>query len=113
MIRHSLSSPALVHSAVLAIGMMSSHHVARAEAFLWTYDAESRSLIGMEQVEEGDYAFHAVCAAPAKVTLGIGADVGVGVCPASMIACSSSFERGTMKLRIVSTAFGVPPSGCE
>lgn len=78
MIRHSLSSPALVLSAALAIGMMSPHHVARAEAFLWTYDAESRSLIGMEQVEEGDYAFHAVCAAPAKVTLGIGADVGVG-----------------------------------
>ena len=64
--------------AAMACGFMSPYHVARAEDFLWTYSAEGRSLIGMEQVEEGDYAFHAVCTAPGKAKLGIGADVGVG-----------------------------------
>lgn len=48
------------------------------QPFLWTFSAESRALIGMVQVEEGDYAFHAVCTSPGAVKLGIGADVGIG-----------------------------------
>lgn len=68
----------LTFTAAVAFSIMSPCYIAVAEPFLWTYSAGGRSLIGMEQVEEGDYAFYAVCSAPGKVTLGIGADRGVG-----------------------------------
>ena len=66
-------------AALFALSALSTFSSAvSAEPFLWTFHAESRALIGMEQVEEGDYAFHAVCISPGTVKLGIGAASGVG-----------------------------------
>lgn len=69
---------ARVLTLAFALAALSPDRAASAEPFHWTFSAESRSLIGMEQVEEGDYAFHAVCSAPGAVNLGIGAASGVG-----------------------------------
>lgn len=62
----------------LAVAVLAPHRASSAEPFLWIFSVESRSLIGMEQMEEGDYAFHAVCTSPDSVKLGIGAASGVG-----------------------------------
>lgn len=69
---------ARVLTLAFALAALSPDRAASAEPFHWTFSAESRSLIGMEQVEEGDYAFHAVCSAAGAVKLGIGAASGVG-----------------------------------
>ena len=51
---------------------------AGAEPFNWSYEPETKALVGMEEIYEGDYSFHAVCQSPQHVKLGIGAQTGVG-----------------------------------
>lgn len=92
-----------MHRLLLALtALFAVFGTARAEPFVWSYVAESKSLIGMVQEEEGDFAFHAACTSPAAVRLGIGAQPGIGNGEGHRV--SVVLETSTRKLRIEGTS---------
>jgi len=75
---HTVNLPGALLAVAIAITLPSQSFSASAEPFRWSFLKEDRSLVGREEVEEGDHAFHATCSAPGMVQLGIGADIGAG-----------------------------------